>query len=415
MADLSNSDSDKRLRARLALTGETDIASWQEKEEYLKKRKIEAAKAMASDEQKKVQEEKEEARRHKEEAQKKLAELEAVRRAEEELKKKDISAQQREKDLAQEKLRQAKIKQILESKKEIEGIKRAPQSRLSSIHTLTDDLNEAIREKGLTAARLVQANSAVLSEEEKTISWQKTLVLTLSFILVLAGLTAVSWSLWQRVEQSRAPAQLIHDSLIFADEHIAIDLKNKSAEQVKQEIIAAIIPSEIMIFTREKIKDLYFVYEESKNTDKGLVIEKKIAGPALFATSTGLSITDDFLRFLKPDFMLGVYLGPRTEVFYIFKTNSYKNSADALLHNENDIVSQLLSPFVGTEITTKIKLIPFQDKMFKNRDTRIVIDQDNTTLALYAWLDKNTIAVAPNEFVLEKILNSFLTPKPVVK
>ena len=404
MADLSNNDSDKRLRARLALTGETNIASWQEKEAYLEKRKIEAAKAMASDEQKNVQAEKEKARHHKEEAQKKLAELEAVRRAEEELKKKDISAQQREKDLAQEKLRQAKIKQILESKKEIEGIKRAPQSRLSSVHTLTDDLNEEIKERGLTAARLAQANNPILSEEEKTISWKKTIILTLSIILVFGGLTAVSWSLWQRVGQSRAPIQLIHDSLIFADEHLAIDLKNKSAEQVRQEIVTAISPSETTVSTREKIKDIYFTDEESK-----------IADPALFASSTGLAITDDFLRFLEPDFMLGAYLGPQTEPFYIFKTVAYKNSADAMLHNENDIVGQLLSPFVATDTIAKIKSIPFQDKMFNNRDTRIVIDQDNATLALYAWLDKNTIAVAPNEFVLEKILTSFLTPKPVVK
>ena len=114
MADSFNNDGDKRLRARLALTGETDITGWQEKEAYLQKRKIEASQAMTSDEQKKIREEEIKARRHKIEAQKKLAELEAARRTEEELKKKDVSTQQREKDFSQEKLRQAKIKQSIE-------------------------------------------------------------------------------------------------------------------------------------------------------------------------------------------------------------------------------------------------------------------------------------------------------------
>ena len=189
------------------------------------------------------------------------------------------------------------------------------------------------------------------------------IVITLSFIFVLGGLTAISWSLWQRVEDSRAPVQLTHDSIIFADEHLVIDLKNKSTEQIKQELKAIGPTSEIADSTREKIKDIYFVYEESKNTDQGLVVEKKVASPTIFATSAGLIITDDLLRFLDPDFMLGLYVGPQIEPFYIFQTKTYKNSADALLHNENEITSQLLLPFIDLETETKIKQIPFQDKI----------------------------------------------------
>ncbi|MFA5290835.1 MAG: hypothetical protein WC385_00780 [Candidatus Paceibacterota bacterium] len=409
-----NNESDKRLRARLALTDKDDIANWQEKEEYLEKRKVEAAKAMASDEQKKIREEAEKAKQHKEEAQKKLAELEAIHRAEEERKKKDVSIEQAEKDLAQEKRRQEKIKEILASQKTIEGIKRSPQSRLSSIHTITDDLSEEIKERGFTAASLAQANIKEKREEEKTFSWRKTIILAISFILVVGGLTAISWSLWQRTEESRSPAQLNHDSIIFADEHLAIDLTDKSPEQLRQEI-SAIKDQNGYGEGREKISDIYFTYEESRNTDQGVVVEKKIAGPGLFATSTGLVITDDLIRFLEPDFMLGLYTGSQTGPFYLFKTGSYKNSADALLHNENEIVSQLLSNFVDSETNIKITTTPFQDKMIVNRDVRLITDQNNKTLAAYAWLDKKTIAVTINEFILEKVLNSFLTPKPVVK
>ncbi|MFA5001098.1 MAG: hypothetical protein WC531_02625 [Candidatus Paceibacterota bacterium] len=410
-----NNDSDPRLRARLALTGEREIEDWQKEKEYLEKRKLEAAKALASDEQKKIQAEKDQAEQRKIEAQKKLAELETVRRAEEELKKKDISAQQRDKDLAQEKLRQAKIKQILDSRKTIEGIRRTPQNQLSSIHTLTDDLSSAIKDKGFTATRLAQANRSEKKEIEKTVSWRKIIILTLSFVLVFGGLTAVSWSLWQRTIQSQVPAILTHDSIVFADEHIALDLKNKSPEQIQSELKTLSLESASTVSAREQIKDIYFVYEITQTTNEGVVTEKKIAGPTLFATSTGLIITDDLLRFLEPDFMLGLYIGAQAEPFYIFKTNSYKNSADALLHNENGIVSQLLSPFLDLETTIKIQLTPFQDKTIANRGLRLIIDQDNQTLALYTWLDQNTIAVTTNEYALEKVLNSFLTPKPIVK
>lgn len=415
MAINQNNDSDKILRARLALTDEQDIIDWKKKEIYLEKRKIEAAKAMASEEQKRAQEEKDRASARRLEAQKKLAELEEKRKIQEELRKKDISFEQKEKDLAQEKIRQEKIKEILESKKEIEGIKRAPQSHLSSIHTLTDDLSDAIKNRGLTAARLAQTNKQETKDEEKTVSWKKTIIFGLSFILFFGGLTAVSWSTWQRVQKSKAPAQIIHNPIIFADEHVAIELDGKNYEQVRQEIQSLKPTENFEPTTREKIRDVYFIYEKSTNTDQGLIIEKKIADPTIFATSTGLSITNDLLRFLGADFMLGFYVGTQIEPFYLFQTNYYKNSADALLNNENRIVSQLLLPFVDSDTEAKIRLTPFQDKMIKNRDVRIVTNQDNITLAAYAWLDKNTIAVTANEIVLEKVLNSFLTSKPVVK
>ncbi len=417
MAIPQNNDSDKRLRARLALTGERDIANWKEEEQYLEKRKIEAAKAMASDEQKKIQEEKDRAIAHKLEAQKKLAELEEERKAQEELRKKDIGREQREKDFAQEKLRQEKIKQILESKKKIEGIKRAPLSRLSSVHTLTDDLSDAIKNRGMTAARLAQANKQEKKEAEKPVSLRKTIIFSLSLIIFLSGLTAISWSAWQRTQKSIAPTQITHDPIIFADEHVAIDLKGMTPEQVRQEIkdLRLTVPVSLEGGPKERIKDIYFIYEESRNTDQGLIIEKKIAGPELFATSTGLAITNDLLRFLDSDFMLGFQLGVQDEPFYIFKTKYYKNSADALLYDENRIISQLLLPFIDTETETRIRFTPFQDKMVKNRDIRMVTNQDNMTLAAYTWLDKNTIAVTTNEITLEKILSSFLTPKPVVK
>lgn len=410
MNSSANHNSDDRLRARLALTEASDIVNWQKKESYLEKRKLEAAKAMMAEEQKKLQEEKDRAQQQKIEAQKKLAELENKRRAEEELKKRDISTIQQEKDLAQEKLRQERIRKIIESQNEIEGIKRNNQPRLSAARTLTDDLGEAIKERGLTASRLAQTNTADKGpdETEKGVSWKKITVLTMSLLLILSGMTVIAWSLGLKIEINKAPIEITRSSLIFADEHLAFDLQNKEPEQIKQELNNLYLSIEAAELFREKIKDIYFTYEETKNSGTGFLTEKKIANPTIFTQKTGLEITDDLLRFLQEDFMLGFYLGAEVKPFYVFQSSFYKNSADALLHNENIIVSQFLSPFLEDETVRTILLTAFRDKMIRNRDVRLVINENNETLAIYAWLDKNTFIITIDEFTLEKIFDSFL-------
>lgn len=416
MDNPANNDSDQRLRARLALTSQDKIADWQKEEGYLDKRKKEAALALASDEQKKLAQEKEQARINKEEAQKKLEAMENARREAEELKKRDASIQQREQDLAKEKKRQERIKEILESQKEIEQIRKKPDRQLSSLHTLTEDLNNAVKNKGFTAESLIRSNQITIKEEEQTVSRKKVVILTISLILFFAGATAVTWSLWQKTETSKATLQFVHNSIIFADDHLEFPLGSKTPEQLQQEIRDKITVNNSANINRGKIEDIYFTYEEKKYTNQGIAITKNIAGPTLFASSTGLAITDDLLRFLDPDFMLGIYTEPQqAKPFYLFKTTSYKNVADALLRSENIIISQLLLPFLNEETVEKIRNTSFQNKMVANRDIRMVSDSNNQTMAVYSWLDKNTLVITTDEQAIQTILTAFLTPKPVAK
>jgi len=408
----TNDNDTERLRARLALSSEREIADWQKKEEYLERRKKEAAQILSSDEQKKKQAEEEQEKINRLNAQKKLAELEAKRRLEEKTKRKDIATVQKEQDEAAEKLRQEKIKEILESKKTIQTIRGKEAAGLSPIQTLTRDVGQAIEGGRLTAAKIASINREKQPAKVKEpLNVRKAIILVLGLLLILSSSAFLVYALWQKAKENYVPIPETHNSIIFADEHIKIDLSDQTAGEVINKLKSELAtPS-----NREKIKDLYFIYTSKRQTEEGLLIEKKLADFSVLASSTNLNINRDFARFLDPDFMLGFYSNTQSAPFFIFKTENFGNVAEILIHNEGEIISNLLSFFNDNPLTEQIKNTPFVDKMVRNYNLRLAIDNNNQTLALYAWLDKKILLIAPNELIFEKVLNSYLTSKPTIK
>lgn len=86
----------KRLAAaRLAMSPEEEKAEWQDREEYLRARKKEAALSMASNEQKTKLEEEAKAREELLQKQKKLEALELIRKQEEQKRKQQLAEEQK--------------------------------------------------------------------------------------------------------------------------------------------------------------------------------------------------------------------------------------------------------------------------------------------------------------------------------
>jgi hypothetical protein len=408
----AKNNSTNLAKAKLALSGEEKLISWKKEGEDLEKRRQEAVRALASDEQKKAWAEEEKARQNKLDAQKKLAELEAERRLNEQEKRKNLSEEQIKRDQELEAERIAQIDKILESQKEIDRIKKDPKAGPAPIRTLTRDIGEVAQRGGLSASGIItntpDKKSLAPSKKRGGQSW----LIGIGLILILGGLGAVLWSVLQRQETSIAPLAETRQSIIFADEQISINLDETTAEQAKDNLgNKSLTPPE----SRERVQEIYFTYQEREQTPQGLVTRIEEANPTVFATKLELNLPDELLRFLEPKMMFGFYYGQKTTPFYIFKTKNYKNVADALINNENLIASELFAPLVGASTTEKILTNNFQDKMIDNYDTRLIIDEANTVIALYSWLSRDTLVFTTNESTFSKILNSFLSPKTLVQ
>lgn len=401
--DINNSD--KLAKAKLALSGEEKLTNWKKEGEDLERRRQEAIRAMASNEQKKAWEEAEKARQNKIEAQKKLAELEAKRHLSEQEKRQKLSEEQRKIDEQEEAKRIAQIDKILKSQREIDLIKKNPNAGPAPIRTLTRDIGEVAQKGKLSASGIITntPDKESLAPSKRQGLGQSWLA-GIGLILILGGVGVFLWSILQRQETSLAPLAETRQSLIFADEQIAINLEELSIEQIQQELATrnSTPPRE-----KEWVQEIYFTYQRREQTPEGLVTNLTEADPTTLMTKLELELPDELLRFLEPKLMFGFYYGQKTTPFYIFKTKNYKKTADALLNNENIIVSELFSSLVEASTTEKILSSPFQDKMISNYDTRLVVDEANTVIALYSWLDKETLTITTNESTFIKILNSF--------
>lgn len=398
-------DSTKIAMAKLALAGEDEIEGWKKDNQYLERRRQEAAKAMASAEQEKAKEDIEKAKIDKIEAQKKLAELEAVRQREEGDKNKKLAEEQKKKDEQSELERLTKIDKILASQKEIETIKKNPQAGTAPIRTLTRDIGQTIQSEGLSAAKIITS-----TPDQKTASPSSSRVWLIGLItlLIIGGLFIGLWSIWLRQTVVTANPLANRQSLIFANKQIAIDLDKKSSAELLTELNET--KTNLAEVTSLETIEIYFTYQVSTTTEKGIVTTKNEAPVTAYNKYFNLNLPGDFTRQIEPQWMLG-YSGKQADPFYIFKTNNLKNLADALLKNEDQVVSALLSPFVNASTTEKIALATFRDKMIKNYDARLVTDETNATIAIYSWLDQSTLLVTTNEDTFVRLLDFYSVSK----
>ena len=405
MADTNNQSDylSKLARAKLALGGEAKKEDRKKDTEQLKARLNEAAKAMASDEQKKAWAEAEQAKIDKELAQKRLAGLEEAKKLEDINKKKTLAEEQRLKDEKAEEERKAKIEEILRSQREIEMIKNNPQAGPEPIRTFTRDVSRVIQKDDLTATKIITKMPD--TKPAVTGSSRRTWLLGLSLIVVIASVSVGLWTIIQKRVASQALIIVApHQSLLFADKKNEIALDDMAPEQVLQEIASSTVNFKA---GGESVQEVYFTYLVATTTPQGPATTTVEADPLTYNHRLNLGVSDDFLRFLEPQMMLGFYYGYQKAPFYVFKTKNYKYVADALLTDEGQTVGRLLAPFIDNSVAAQIGTGGFQDKMVSNYDTRLKLDGNNNEIALTAWLDKDTLVITTDEAVFAKILNSY--------
>ncbi|OJI08627.1 MAG: hypothetical protein COV08_03590 [Candidatus Vogelbacteria bacterium CG10_big_fil_rev_8_21_14_0_10_49_38] len=396
-----NQDANKLARAKAALTNEASLDNWRQSHEQLSERLKEAAKNLISDEQKQKQEAILKAQLTRTEAQKKLAQLEEKRRQEEAAKRREFATRQAEHDKKIEQERQAKISRVIDAQAEIDKIKSRSGVALSPIRTFTRDAGAAIRNEGLSAAQIAQSNPPRKPSESK--KGDRSWLAGISLVLFLGALILGLWTVSQKQIISRAPLVPVRSALITTDRQVTLDLGDQSAAELTTAL--SLLATE-NADGRESLLEIYLTHEVRETTDQGFVFKPAAVDPQAFNDRLALNLPDRWLRFLDQEMMVGVYSGPETSPFYIFRTDNYENVAAAWLEEENRLTGALLGVF-NAEAEEAAGRGLFQDKLIQNRDTRILLDEENRLVALTAWLDEKTFLLTTSEPALLKIIKAY--------
>lgn len=108
-------------------------------------------------------------------------------------------------------------------------------------------------------------------------------------------------------------------------------------------------------------------------------------------------------RSLKNVFMFGFHnINQKIEPFLVLKTDFFQNTFSGMLKWEPYIWNDLQKWGVEGEVSGN-----FIDKIIKNKDTRILQDQNGNIKIIYSFLDKETMLLTTNEATFLEILDQF--------
>mgnify|MGYP001564397859 CR=1 FL=1 len=401
----------KRAAARKAMGGEAYETKLETKAVDLQKKRREAMVVMESPDQRARREAQEKSILDREAAKKQLAldlerekETLAKRRADEAVEK---QAKEEERQNL-EKTRQAEF----ESKQNlIERLRQDSDQKLAPLRTLKTDLAQNVKTENLSATKIALMENErrletgafvaeVGSTPRRFSGW------IIGAIICGLSLGTIGFVIYKNQSAGPVVLTLAVNSLIFADENQALAVDNKGA----LEIINTVSQLRKLNGPRDSVLNIYPTKNLSADPKKPNI---SAVGLAEFLNASQISLTEELSRHFGNRFMIGVYRGTSNDLFWVFTINDWEYSKAAILTQELGFFDRLLSPFlVDTTFSSDLAGAGMVDEVVKNKDARVVKNKLNQTLAIYSFLDQQTLVVTQNEEALSRLIDNFNTPRP---
>ncbi len=127
------------------------------------------------------------------------------------------------------------------------------------------------------------------------------------------------------------------------------------------------------------------------------------------------NLPSEFLRTIKPEFMLGVHSFDVNQPLLIFGVESYQGAFAGMLAWEKKMQSDLSPLFrytpvtsasdVATSSTPQVVASPFVDMIIENHDARVLKDAAGSVVLLWTFLDRSTILVTTNPNTVHEVIS----------
>lgn len=364
----------------------------------LEKRRQEARQAMESPEQ----------RAAREKLEKQSREVAAIKERLAGLKNKvaeEKNRAQTEKELERQKNKEEKarrqeeyLKHLQATNTLIEQITSSTESKLGKYRTLRGDISQTVADKNISMTDIaLQERSKERTNPEPSNKRQSGwwIMIATTCLLIIVGAGSLYLALNWNTNSTQNPQ--VTSSIIFAEAHIGLDITGQTPSDIKSSIqntIANLPPT-------NTVTNIYLT-EQAFNPDSEKT-EVFIINSKQFLEKLAIQTSPDFEFFLTDQFMIGVHNASKSP-FLVFKTTSFARSFDALLKNERAILSNILST-IEPEIINRLAGQSISDKVIQNVDTRSVVNPtNNEIIALYAFLDQETMFFSINQEVLQTVI-----------
>lgn len=400
---MANDDiQEKRLRARLALEGETRHAKREQSEAELAKMRQEAMLAMEGSERKAAREAKLKAEQDQiAKEQKRLAEIERVRQLETERKANEEEKARLEKQ-KQEKVKETQVEKIHQAEAKIENLKQSPTATISSVRTLQSDLAQAVERRKMSATSIAVKNQDApkisLDEEPKSSPLKTILTVILIIILIGAGGGAIWYVQKINLAQTVPVNNLNIPKLITAENTEVINIATTTpAAQTKADL------KNKLANTASGITNFYFTTQIA-SPEEPEELSTVFINPTLFAKLTAVSVPDGVLRSVGDIFTLGVIASGATKAPFIIlqiKADSTDRALARMFDWEETMPNDLADLWSTTATTSNTS---FTDKRINNLDTRILYNDNREPILLHTFFNNKYIIITTTDTVISDLV-----------
>lgn len=268
------------------------------------------------------------------------------------------------------------------------------ESLIKPIRTYQSDVAEAVKAKNESVASISLAEKK-RAEDRGYIAPKKTgdggrgiVIALLSLVLIIGGGLAIYVTFIKTKQAEKTVVAPKPTSLISASKETNLNVQNMQSFDLFTEIRRS---GELLGVSSGSLGNIKLVKDDGKS-----ISSQELFSITLWSTPPTLT------RSIK-DFMIGAYgkeLG--VEIFIVLKTESFEQAFPGMLAWEKSLardMSVLLSTQDGV----------FRDGFIKNRDVRIIQNNENNISFLYSFLDSNTIVITKSTEAFTAVLTQFTT------
>jgi hypothetical protein len=274
-------------------------------------------------------------------------------------------------------------------------------SRISSMHTLKDDLQGVARDQKISVVR-----AAALEQDKRRGTERLQLearpsrlkgILLTSLVLLALGCAAL-FGVYYFVAQNAAtaPAPVQSGSLVFAESSVAFPLDGTTGSTLKQQLAQA----------REHAGNLGSITRIIPTVSDGTLA--RAATFPEFMSAIGAHPPDDLLRALSDDFFLGLHTVDKNAPVIIVPVASYERAFAGMLSWEATMNADLSPLFTAVPQFVLKDGIPtqrtFTDSVFRNYDVRTLSDDAGQIELYYSFPSRDVLIIAESPYTFTEIL-----------
>ena len=302
------------------------------------------------------------------------------------------------------------------------------ETKLKTLRTYKGDLEQVVKTDegslvGIASAESVKRYNGQQIEptaiENRTYGTGETIkkvgIVILSTVLIVLGIGSAFYFYGKSNSDIVSPEQKV-SSFIFADEDFSFDITDLSRRQILNELTTINKNTNLSL---GRIRNVFIT--ESFIDEQGLE-QRALVNASDFLKAIDEQMSASFLRSLGRDFMVGIHVFNGNQPFIILSTGFYENAFVGMLEWERDLKEDF-TPFLGEEKaktvdttqtnTTVYKTTTptFSDAVLKNKDVRVLKDDDGKIILLYSFVDQNTIVITTNESTFSEVLSRYTSSR----